>query len=347
MSGSVVVSGKTVFDLSVGIPAYSRSRELAELLASISEQTVIPAEVTLCEDKSPEREQIRALVQEWTPRLEALGCRINYHENDENLGYDGNVRKLFAVSTTPWVMLIGNDDLLLPDCVEKIAVYLQGKPAPKMISRSFVRFDTDISQPLGMSRLSDVDAVYRAGVDKPRMLFRSCGFVGGLLVNRDWANGLATDVYDGTLYYQIYLAAEAFCGEGVGYIAAPIVGGRAGNPPLFGAAAHEKGVHVPGSYTPRGRAKMWASVLRIVDEVGRRRGVLLLDDVREELAVRQSFHVFEMMAGADRKTLVELRDELKKLGLYDRMVPRFLFTLDYVLGRHAKVFFNLLRSLLQ
>lgn len=347
MSNASVLAAPATFDLAIGIPAYSRSRELVELLSSIAAQTLLPAEVTICEDHSPEREQIRAIVQEWTPRLQALGCHVNYHENEENLGYDGNIRKLFAVSHASWVMLIGNDDLLLPDGVEKVAAYLATAGEEKVLSRSFARFESDIQHPLGVSRLSDVDCVFNPANSRPRMVFRSCGFVGGLVIHRAWADSLATDAYDGTLYYQIYLAAEAFCQGGIGYIAAATVGGRAGNPPLFGAAAHEKGVHVPGSYTPRGRAKMWRSVLRIADEVGARHGQNLLSDIKEELAVRQSFHVFEMMAGAGRPALVELRQELRGLGLYEQAVPRFLFALDYVLGARAAVFYRFVRALLQ
>src|SRR5579859_4313036 len=226
--------------ISVAIPAYSRCQELTELLQSIYEQTLLPSEITICEDKSPEREGIRRIVESWRGWFETESCSVNYHENEVNLGYDANLRKVIAVSHSPWVMLMGNDDLLMPGCIETAAQYLAATPQVRMISRSFVMFEGSRDKPLGVSRLTRYDQVFVARKSSPAMLFRTCGFVSGLIVNRPWADELATDDYDGSLYYQIYLAAVAFCESGIGYISTSIIANRAHNPPLFGSAAPEK-----------------------------------------------------------------------------------------------------------
>jgi glycosyltransferase involved in cell wall biosynthesis len=335
------------FEISVGIPAYSRPLELAELLRSIYDQSVLPAEVVICEDESPERLAIRSIVHEWRERFARVGCPVRYRENECNLGYDGNLRAVVGASNSPWVMVIGNDDLLLEGCIGTIERFIRSNSRLRMISRSFVRFKNNIHRPIGVSRVSSVDSVFSAVNSSAKMIFRTCGFVGGLTVDRDWASALSTDRYDGTLYYQIYLASVAFCEGGIGYISRPIVGGRGGNPPLFGSAAAEQDVHVPGSYTPKGRARMWASVLQIAKDVGQRYRVNLSDEIRHELEVRQSFHVFEMMAGADKQKLSELRGELKRLGLFNHPVPRTLYLLDLLLGSNAAMFYSLARRVLQ
>ncbi len=340
-------SSRRTFGISVGIPAYSRCCELQELLESIFNQTVLPAEITICEDNSAERVSIRSIVEKWRERFIAESCVVNYQENERNLGYDENLRKVIAVSRSPWVMLLGNDDLLLERCVETAERFLLANEKVTVVSRSFVRFYKDIKKPIGVSSISSKDTVFTSDNSSPKMIFRSCGFVGGLIVAREWAAKIATDRYDGTLYYQIYLASVCFCESGIGYIAEPIVGGRGGNPPLFGSAKMEKEIHVPGSYTPKGRAKMWASVLKIADDVGGRYGIDLCASIKTELEVRQSFHVFEMMAGSDRSKLSELRDELKKLNLFAHPFPRTLFLIDWVLGAKAKPFYALARKLMQ
>jgi abequosyltransferase len=332
-------------EISVGIPAYSRCSELIELLESIYSQTLLPAEITICEDKSPERDEIRAIVESWRSRFETRSCRINYHENDRNLGYDGNLRKVIGVSSSPWVMLMGNDDLLLPECIEIAVRYIKGNPQVQMISRSFVMFEGSLNKRLGVSRLVMDDQVFVAGKSSPAMFFRACGFVGGLMVNQKWGSENATGQYDGSLYYQVYLGALAFCQGGIGYISKPIVASRAGNPPLFGSASPERSVHVPGAYTPKGRADMWASVLRIAEDVGRSYGIDLRSAIKIELEVRQSIHVFEMMAGAGRQRLSELRSEFKKLDLFGHPLPRTLYMIDMVLGSRAKVVFRAMRIL--
>ncbi|WP_220464916.1 glycosyltransferase [Granulicella sp. 5B5] len=334
-------------DISVGVPAYSRPGELEELLRSIYAQTVLPGEITICEDKSPEREQIRAVVERWRKRFTADGCVINYIENEKNLGFDGNLRRVIGDSHCRWVMLMGNDDAMLPHCIETSAKYLSENSSMAMVSRSFVRFDESADKFLGVSRLSNQNQVYRVGDSQPRMIFRTTGFIAGLIIDRHWAERLATERYDGTLYYQIYLAAEAFCEQGIGYIAEPIVAGRSGNAPLFGASASEGEVHIPGSYSPKGRAKMWASVLRIARDVGAQFHVDLETDIKHDLEVKQSFHIFEMYVGSDRAILKEMRDELAALGLFDHPLPRFLYALNYTLGRRAGFFYYGMRKVLQ
>lgn len=333
--------------ISLAIPAYSRVSELNELLLSVEVQDLLPAEIIICEDCSPQRKEIRKLVLPFVSRLLLRGCTLIYIENTINLGYDGNVRKLLRESSQKWTMLIGNDDLTLPGCFQIAEKFLLRNPSVKVVSRSFVRFSTEINSSLGVSNIATSDKVFVAGVDKSRMLFRACGFVGGLLIDSYWAKILDTDQYDGTLYYQIYLAAQAFCEDGIGYISTPIVGGRAGNPPLFGSASSEKGIHVPGSYTPSGRAKMWQSVMEICRDVGEAKGINLIDDVKKELAIRQSFHVFEMMVNAEKKVLNELRCELKKIGLYSHLFPMILFWIIRLMGRRAKLFFDLVRKIEQ
>lgn len=334
-------------DISVAIPAYARYRELVELLESIYKQTVLPAEITICEDNSPERELIRRVVREWQERFTAEGCVISYKENDHNLGYDGNLRTLISSSHCPWVMLIGNDDILLEPCVERAEDFIRKRHDISMISRSFLRFETDHLSPLGTSKISSTDRVFNSTNSSPGMILRSCAFFGGLIVNREWALDHATDRYDGTLYYQIYLASVAFCGNGIGYIAQPVVGARVSNPPLFGSAPSEKDVHVPGSYTPKGRAKMWAAILRIAEDVGQQYNINLHAGIKAELKKRSTFHVFEMMAGSDRRKLAEMRDELVKLDLFDHLVPRTLYLIDAGLGLRARVLYSCVRRLLQ
>lgn len=333
--------------ISLAIPAFSRVLELRELLLSIDAQNSLPVEIIICEDCSPTRAEIRQLVVPFIDRFRTRGCTLRYLENPMNLGYDGNIRQLLRASSQEWTMLIGNDDLVLPGCFDVALKFLQNHRGVNVVSRAFVRFRTDIHSPLGTSRLAPNDRIFIAGVDKPRLLFRACGFVGGLLVKSSWAGKIDTDQYDGTLFYQIFLAAHAFCQGGIGYISTPIVGGRAGNPPLFGHAGSEKAVHLPGGYTPQGRAKMWKSVLEICRDVGKMNGMNLIDDVRWELSGRQSFHVFEMMVNSDQNALNALRAELQKLELYSHPIPVSLYWLIRIFGRHTRYFFEGVRKIAQ
>ena len=333
--------------ITVAVPAYNRTRELEELLQSFLEASVLPDELLVSEDQSAERPQIRDLVAQYVPRLAERGCSLRLIENATNLGYDGNVRSAIENSASDWVMLLGNDDVIAKNGIEFAQEFISSHPDVQMVSRTFYRFVDDWHSPIGVSRAHSQDGVFSQLNASPAVAFRLCGFVGGLIVNRAWATSLATTAYDGTLYYQLYLAFHAYCESGIGYISRVVVGGRTGNIPLFGTAAAEKALHLPGSYRPKARAHMWASVLRIANDIGQLKRTSLQDAVRHELDSRQSFHVFEMMATSPRSTLLELRDELRRVGLQRSLQARLFFSINYALGKHARHFYTAARRLLQ
>jgi abequosyltransferase len=333
-------------ELTVVVPAYNRVDELGELLQSIENQDVYPAEVLIVEDCSPQRHQIRNVCNVWKERLSPRGVEVRLVENELNLGFDKNIRKCIEESRTRWALLMGNDDVLLKNAVGEVRDFLS-KNDVHVVSRSFVRFKKDIAEPLGVSKLSDVDRVYSAGTAEPKYIFRCSAFIAGLVFDVPFCKALSTDRYDGGLYYQIYLTAEAFCAKGIGYISAPIVGGRADNPPMFGSSSSEQGVHVPGGYSAKSRAAMWRSVLTICSDVGTKFSVDLLTPMKNELMVRQSFHIFEMNAGASPKALGDLKDALSALGLFSHPLPNFLYYLNMFLGRRAKLFYSIVRRAMQ
>ena len=83
---------------SVCIPAYNRAHHLGDLLESILAQDFHDFEVVICEDKSREREQIAAIARDYQSRYPEV---LRYFENEENLGYDANVRKLVEKAVNP------------------------------------------------------------------------------------------------------------------------------------------------------------------------------------------------------------------------------------------------------
>jgi len=335
----------TLEGYSIAIPAYGRPREFEELLMSILDSSIFPDEVIVCEDFSPERSDITQIALRLTPLLDSKGIKFSYIENDRNLGYDGNVRKLIESAAYKWVILIGNDDLFLPDGLQIIDEYCKRNPNVAMISRPFLRFYTDINNPIGISRLLEGEHIITKDNYSAKYIFRVCGFVGGLIINKNWAEPFHTNKYDGSLYYQIYLGAHAYCTNGIGYLSKPTIGGRAGNPPLFGESGAEH--HVPGAYSAKGRASMWRGVLDIANDLGNLYRIDLKTDLKRELTVRQSFHIFEMNAGTTRANLNELKQELVKLDLFNHWFPRTLFFLNYVLGKGSKVFYLLSRKIMQ
>src|SRR5690606_4866231 len=112
--------------------------------------------------------------------------RFRYIENESNLGYDRNLRKCIELCEASWAIIMGNDDLLLPNATSVVWDYVSSNDVD-FVSRAFIRFGRSLSNSLGISSLSSTDVIFSAENAKPRMIFRAAGFVGGLIVKTDFA----------------------------------------------------------------------------------------------------------------------------------------------------------------
>ena len=99
----------------IAIPTYKRAHLLKEALESaIHQNTNIPYHI-LVVDNNPERncetEQLMNLYS---------ASNISYYKNTENIGMTGNWNKLFELSSTDFVMMLHDDDLLYDDYIENV-----------------------------------------------------------------------------------------------------------------------------------------------------------------------------------------------------------------------------------
>lgn len=333
--------------ISVAIPSYSRSEDLDYLLKTISLSTILPNEILICDDNSPDQLLIDDIVQKWISFFKDFDLVFKYIKNEINLGYDKNLKKLIRESSCDYVVFIGNDDAFTLNGIEEILSAVKTQKDIKAFSRSFIKFSSNIQSPSGISRFTSNDCVFKPDFTNPRMYLRLCAFFGGLVFNRMWALNKETDLFDGTLYYQLYLFASAFYEGGVGYIYEPTVGARTNGIPLFGTAASESSVHRPGGYSEKARAKMWSDILKISDYIDLTYNKSSKRAIHHELKTRFSFHVFEMYTNKDAKDLYALALELHRLDLMLHPVPIFLFLIVLFLRSWSKLVFIFVRKFIQ
>lgn len=105
--------------VTIAIPTYKRLAYLQEAVASARAQTYTPIEILISDDgPGPE-------IGAWVKTVTNEDARIRYQKTPRNLGLTGNWNFIADAARGEWILFIGDDDRLLPECVEKLAELIQ------------------------------------------------------------------------------------------------------------------------------------------------------------------------------------------------------------------------------
>jgi abequosyltransferase len=295
---------------SVCIPAYNRAEVLGELLASVLEQDFDDYEIVICEDASPERAQIRhvvdALPQEWR-------TRVRYIENATNLGYDGNLRNVIEQARGEYCLLMGNDDLMCPGALRKVAAGVRAYPHVGVVLRTYASFDTSPDQINQVFRYFDRERLFEPGAATIIAFFRRSVVLPGMVVRREDALKHATSEFDGTLLYQLYLVGRILAEKNGLFLPDVLTLYRNGGVPYFGNSPSERGKFVPGTITPEASLHFMASMLRIAAAVEQRTGLRVYDPIVRDLS-NYSYPFIAIQAGKPWRVFLRYSWKLGRLG---------------------------------
>lgn len=98
----------------VAIPTYNRSKTLEKILIELSQEKDIPFKILVSDDQSSDdTETMVRKYQETSPNL-------FYNKNPVNLGFSGNVSKLYELADTRYVWFLCDDETVLPGAIKKI-----------------------------------------------------------------------------------------------------------------------------------------------------------------------------------------------------------------------------------
>jgi glycosyltransferase involved in cell wall biosynthesis/peptidoglycan/xylan/chitin deacetylase (PgdA/CDA1 family) len=118
----ITVTNNTKFvkrKISVVVPSYNYGSFLSEALESIIRQTIIPDEVIIADDAS---EDITGEVAKfYTEKYNGL---VSYYKNHTNLGPIGNFNKAVAMAKGDYICIIGADNRIIGNYIEKCAIVL-------------------------------------------------------------------------------------------------------------------------------------------------------------------------------------------------------------------------------
>ena len=298
--------------ISLCIPSYNRLIYLYELLTSISQQSFSDYEIVICEDHSPQRNEISKVVEDFKRANPELA--ILYIENKVNLGYDGNIRRLIEKSNGEYCLFLGNDDLLCNNALSVISRILMKHKDCGVIVRSYATFDTDPLLIKQEFRYFPEEKLICSGASAIATAFRRSVVIPGLVIHRESALKVATATYDGSLLYQLYLVGRILSDRSVVFTPEIIALRRDGNLPDFGNSEAEKGKFVPHEQTVDSSVHFIRGMIEIAQDLEIQTGLKVFEKIRADIA-RYSYPILAIQAHRSKFKFIAYAFSLAKLGL--------------------------------
>lgn len=267
--------------ISVCIPAYNRAAVLPELLESVLAQDFSAFEIVINEDDSPERQQIREIVEHYST---LYPDRIRYFENEQNLGYDANLRSLIERAKGEYCLFMGNDDLMCTGALKTISDTIFRYPKIGVFLRSFAAFEGAPGNIVQIFKYFDKELFFPAGARTISTFYKRSVVIPGVTFHREAALQFATDKFDGTLLYQIYLIANILVEWNGVYSPEIVTLYRNGGTPDFGNSPSEKGKFVPQTRTPESSVSFMRGMLEIARYVETTRHVDIYRSILKDLS---------------------------------------------------------------
>jgi len=191
---------------SICIPQYNRTSFLIEVCRSLTQQTFIDFEVCISDDCSNDGRH-----QELIDFLEKSGLSFVYHRQEQNCRYDKNLRSAIGLSKGHYCFLLGNDDCLanqdvLKDLRDDVECF-------GSVGVAFTNY-ADYATGQNIRRIS-ATAVLGTGPLVAALNYRNFSFVSGIVLDGSHARALATDKWDGSEMYQMFIGCRLIAAGGL------------------------------------------------------------------------------------------------------------------------------------
>jgi len=267
--------------ITISIPAYNRPETLTRLLNSIPPECSKDVNILVVEDKSPKRDEIRKAVKEFS---EKSGFEVKYIENEENLGFDGNIRELVKQGDGEYMMLMGDDDFFITKNFSKYVEFVKENRQLGYILKNW-RYLHSSGWEEPMNYFSGTQ-FFEPGEETLVKLFRISVAMSGFNIKRELLAGLETDKFDGTLLYQIYLLSEVALKHPCAYCDIPITYSMKEKTevPLFGNSKNEKSLYDPGQISIRNSVNFMAAFFKISNHIDEKYKINFSDKLRKNLS---------------------------------------------------------------
>ena len=296
--------------ISICIPSYNRPETLGRLLLSIDSTDYDNIEIVICEDKSPRRNDIKNVVNEYK---KTNTFNIVYVENKDNLGFDMNLRECINKASGKWIVFMGDDDVFMRGALDKLKNFLVENVDLGYVLRSYSVLQKNGSREI--FRYFDGDIFFKPGFQSYISLFRKSVFVSGFSIRREYALKYFTKHFDGTLLFQLYLFAEVALRYPSAYFDTPITEQYEKElSPFFGNSESEKGLYTPGVVTIENSINFMRGFFKITSYIDAKHKLSSTKVIKRDFS-KYSYPVLSIQRKRGIRIFLKYVKQLNKLGL--------------------------------
>jgi hypothetical protein len=202
---------------------------------------------------------------------------------------------------------------------------------PGAFLRTYSTFSSSKEAPDEVFRYFPDFKIFPPGLNTVGIFFRRFVVISGLGIHRETANSVATDRFDGTLLYQLYIVSKVLLKrEGI-YSPRSVALYRKGGVPDFGNSEKEQGKFVPGNQTPKSSLHFIEGFLRIAKDVSCDQPQLYDMIIRDFRAY--SYPLLAIQSNQKKLVFFKYTFELAKLGFSTSLHYWIYFLILIILGR--------------
>ncbi|MFZ2412563.1 MAG: glycosyltransferase family 2 protein [Candidatus Methanoperedens sp.] len=327
--------------ISVCIPAYNRPEVLPHLLESILSQNYDDFEIVICEDNSPKRKEIREIASDYNLKYPGI---IKYYENEKNLGYDGNLRNIITKASGEYCFFMGNDDLVLPGALSKVASAIERYDNIGVLLRSYASFNGSPENIDQIFRYFESERFFPAGAETISTFYRRSVVIPGMTIHREEALKYSTERFDGTLLYQLYLVANILTRMNGVFLPEILVLYRNGGIPDFGNSEPEREKFVPAAHTPESSLHFVRGMLDIAEYVDRTKNVRIYRRIKRDIG-NYSYPILSIQAEKPLPVFLKYSYQLAKWGFWkNAMFHLYFLSLLFMGSKRVDRIINLVKT---
>lgn len=129
--------------VSIIVTCYNHEKYIGECIKSLLEQTYFNIEILITDDCS--KDNSPHIIQNWTEKLKQRFAKVIYIQNKENIGAVRSLNQMLRISRGDYIKLLDGDDMLFPNAIEDLTVFLEEKKVYGLVYSNHVSCETDES----------------------------------------------------------------------------------------------------------------------------------------------------------------------------------------------------------